>query len=47
LRAGRLPIRGARTFALEDIAAAPRYPESGRAIGNIVIRITGEGHANP
>lgn len=47
LRMGRLPVRIARTFPLEQIAAAHEYQESGQAIGNIVIDIAGEEHANP
>jgi len=47
LRSGRLPVRIARTFPLAQIAAAHQYQESGQAIGNIVIDIAGEEHANP
>ena len=41
LRADRLPIRIARIFPLEAIAAAHEHQESGRAIGNIVIGVSG------
>lgn len=42
LREARLPIRIARRFPLDATIAAHEYQESGAAIGNIVIDITGE-----
>jgi NADPH2:quinone reductase len=47
LGAGRLPIRIARSFPLEEIVAAHRYQESGQAVGNIIIDIAGGDHAHP
>lgn len=45
LREKRLPIRIARRYPLDAIAAAHEYQESGDAIGNIIIDISGESDA--
>lgn len=42
LREGRLPVRIARRFSLDAVVAAHEYQESGAAIGNIVIDVSGE-----
>lgn len=39
LRAGQLRHKVAQTFALDDIAAAHEAVETGRAVGNVVIRV--------
>ena len=46
VRRGALPIRIAQTFPLEAIVAAHQAQEQG-ALGNIVIDLTGDRHADP
>lgn len=46
IRAGRLPIRVARRFPLDEIVAAHELQESGSVIGNIVIDIAGDENAH-
>lgn len=45
LQRGALPVRIARTFALDEIVAAHQAQEQG-VLGNIVIDLTGDSHAH-